>query len=345
MFALKINITLFIVLVYPFFFLHSQIEPLHLVFPTGNQFLIQGQNSDFFQFVDRTFEQQKTTPWEGGQFGFVRNPLRINGQIIHTKFHEGIDIKPLNRDSAGIPQDQVKAILKGTVVHIAKNARQSNYGQYIVIKHNFPYGSFYSLYAHLSSTRVTIDQQVDAGTPIAILGYTGDGIDRRRAHLHLELNLLLSDQFESWHQKHYNTPNHHGIYNGMNLLGLDIQKLFLDHQHNPQLSVIAHIKNTPAYFEFSLSSTQAAKLISRYPWLLDSSTIEPAIDTFLLRCSTWGLPLSLTPSTQSFPPYTITKVKDSPIPHLYNTRGLIMNRGSEILFTQTGFRFIELLIQ
>jgi murein DD-endopeptidase MepM/ murein hydrolase activator NlpD len=345
MFILKINYIIFIVFACPFFYIQSQLEPLYLLFPTDNQFLIQGQNNDFFQFVDRTFEQQKTTPWEGGQFGFVRNPLRINGQIIHTKFHEGIDIKPLYRDPAGKPQDQVKAILKGTIVHIAKIARQSNYGQYIVIKHDFPYGSFYSLYAHLSSSLVAIDQHVDAGTPIGILGYTGDGIDRRRAHLHLELNLLLSDQFESWHQQHYNTPNHHGIYNGMNLLGLDIQKLYLDHQTNPQLSLIAHIKNTPAYFECSISSTQASKLNSRYPWLLDSTPTQPPTDTFLLRCSAWGLPLSITSSTQSFTPLTITKVKDSPIPHLYNTRGLIMNRSNEILFTQTGMRFIELLTQ
>ena len=66
------------------------------------------------------------------------------------------------------------------------------------------------------------------------MGYTGEGLDKERAHVHLELNLLLSSRFESWYESFVkNDPNRHGIYNGINLTGLDIARLYLALRENP----------------------------------------------------------------------------------------------------------------
>jgi murein DD-endopeptidase MepM/ murein hydrolase activator NlpD len=202
-----------------------------LLLPTDNRALFE-QPAEFFQYVDRNFEGEKTTPWEGGQFGFVRDPRRLGSRIAYARFHEGLDIKPLQRDARGNPQDEVRAIADGVVVYAAAAANLSNYGRYIVVQHDWGQGPFCSLYAHLSTSRVAAGQKVKAGAPLGILGYTGSGIDQRRAHVHVELNLYLSSRFEAWHTTSFATPNHHGVFNGLNLIGLDLQALYLARQKN-----------------------------------------------------------------------------------------------------------------
>jgi hypothetical protein len=69
------------------------------------------------------------------------------------------------------------------------------------------------------------------------MGYTGEGLNQARAHLHLELNLMFNRNFESWHDHNFRDPNHNGIYNGINLAGLDIARFFLEREKRPDLSV------------------------------------------------------------------------------------------------------------
>src|SRR6476659_6996321 len=78
---------------------------LNLILPTENHALLNGDNAAFYQYVKRDFEGQASTPWEGGQYGFVRNPRRFGSTVLETRFHEGIDIQPLHRDANGEPLD------------------------------------------------------------------------------------------------------------------------------------------------------------------------------------------------------------------------------------------------
>jgi hypothetical protein len=42
------------------------------------------------------------------------------------------------------------------------------------------------------------------------------------AHVHFEVNLILSHDFEQWHKLVFPTEvNRHGLYNGINLAGMD----------------------------------------------------------------------------------------------------------------------------
>src|SRR4051812_12646058 len=70
-------------------------EPLGLALPTDNDAIFRGDGPAFYQYVERDYQGVKTTPWEGGQYGFVRDPKEIRGHIVFTRFHEGIDIRPL----------------------------------------------------------------------------------------------------------------------------------------------------------------------------------------------------------------------------------------------------------
>src|SRR5690606_4562816 len=170
-------------------------DPLRLILPTRNDALLGGAGPSFYQYTHRTFEGRRSKPWQGGQYGFVRNPLRTAEGIIYTKFHEGVDIRPVYRDHRGEPADTVVSIDDGYVVYVNNYERQSSYGKYVVVEHWWGGSPFYSLYAHLNSVTVRRGQRIRQGEPIGKLGYTGRGIDRERAHLHFEINMLLNRNF------------------------------------------------------------------------------------------------------------------------------------------------------
>ena len=94
-------------------------QTLKLQFPTGNRALLDNNPEKFYMYVYRTFEGETSKPWQGGSYGFVRNLRRTQQGTIPTRFHEGIDIRPLKRDSAGRPLDDVKAIALGRALSAA----------------------------------------------------------------------------------------------------------------------------------------------------------------------------------------------------------------------------------
>ncbi|MDQ6861282.1 MAG: M23 family peptidase, partial [Verrucomicrobiota bacterium] len=91
---------------------------MNLALPTENDALFHGGGAAFYQYIVRDFKGVKTTPWEGGQYGFVRNPVETPSGFVYTRFHEGIDIRPLRRDAAGEPLDPVRAIADGAVAYV-----------------------------------------------------------------------------------------------------------------------------------------------------------------------------------------------------------------------------------
>ena len=215
----------------------------------------------FTNTVDRDYDGVKSAPWEGGQYGFVRDPKSTGGGVIYTRFHEGIDIRSVHRDANGEPQDEVRAIADGEVVHVSPVAGYSNYGKYIVIEHRWSGSSYYSLYAHLSSIAVQPGETVKRGQPIAVMGYTGTGINRERAHLHLELCLMFSRQFEAWYNTFFrNDANRHGLYNGMNLAGLDVARLYLALRKNPALTIPEFLAGEETFYKITLPKTRSTSI-------------------------------------------------------------------------------------
>ena len=72
------------------------------------------------------------------------------------------------------------------------------------------------------------------GQRIGVMGHTGEGIDRERAHVHLELNLMLaptSNRGMTFISTTIRIAT--GIYNGLNLVGIDVARLYLALRKNP----------------------------------------------------------------------------------------------------------------
>ncbi|HEY4758745.1 MAG TPA: M23 family metallopeptidase, partial [Chthoniobacterales bacterium] len=230
----------------------AQTAKIEISLPTDNDALFRGGGAEFYQYIERDFQGEKSKPWEGGRYGFVRNPVPTAQGLIYTRFHEGIDIRCLQRDARGEPLDNVRAIADGKVVHNNQVPGYSNYGRYVVIEHDWNGSPYYSLYGHLSEIAVNVGQRVNRGERIARMGYTGEGLNQARAHVHLELNLMFNRNFESWHDRNFHDPNHNGIYNGLNLAGLDIARFFLEHEKRPDLSVPQFLAEEETFYKVTV---------------------------------------------------------------------------------------------
>jgi murein DD-endopeptidase MepM/ murein hydrolase activator NlpD len=317
---------------------------LDLVLPTDNDALFSGGGPAFYQYVERNYKGVKSTPWEGGQYGFVRDPVETSAGMIYSRFHEGIDIRPLRRDARGEPLDEVRAIADGKVVHINLMPGYSNYGRYIVIEHRWEGSSYYSLYGHLSTIAVQPGETVRRGQRIAVMGYTGAGLHQARAHVHLELNLMISHRFEAWHDAFFKSdPNHNGIYNGINLAGLDIARFYLALRKNPSLTVPQFLKGEEIFYKVTLPKSSNLELPKLYHWMLESGggSNNSSWEVSFARS---GLPLKIEPSEQRVTQPELSYVKESSIDYSYLTRGNVAGRGKQSHLTESGRRLMRLFI-
>ncbi|MFT3991458.1 MAG: M23 family metallopeptidase [Luteolibacter sp.] len=317
--------------------------PIDLRLPTENNHLFTGEPDKFYMYVDRNFEGQATKPWEAGSYGLVRTPIRLGNEVLLTKFHEGIDIAPIRRDKAGNPLDLVSSIADGTVVHTSPLAGRSNYGKYVVIEHRWENSSVYSLYAHLSEILCKPGDPVKAGSVIGHMGFTGAGIDRVRAHCHLELCLLMSPRYEEWHKLYGGSVNYQGNFNGMNLIGCEVARFFLEHQKNPQLQFSQFVANTPAYFKVTVPTNGTPDLVKRYPWLNPTGNLGG--NSWEISFTPVGFPISCVPSNRTVTESIVTAVRPSNVPHRYLTRSLVTGEGNQASLTPGGKKLVSLLME
>ncbi len=324
--------------------LHAfSIEPLNLVLPTENDALLRGKPEDYYMYVHRYMNGVSSKPWTGGQYGFVRTLKNTQSEgIIATKFHEGLDIKPIKRDRSNNPLDKILSIAKGTVVYINNSSGGSSYGKYLVVEHNWGYGPFFSLYAHLSSISAEIGQKVLPGSPLGVMGFTGVGINRERSHLHLELNMLATEQFDAWHQEVYGGVSPHGIHNGINLMGIDVASLLLAQKKNTKLSIPQFLATATPYFKVAIPRKSInLALAHRYPWLKKGDHSK-ASHSWEISFTDSGIPLAVTPSFRKVTQPTITFVRTTRSNHEYYTRKRLTGTGRKATLTKTGKRFIAL---
>jgi murein DD-endopeptidase MepM/ murein hydrolase activator NlpD len=320
----------------------AQNQVLDLVLPTDNDALFSGDGPAFYQYIERDYNGVKSTPWEGGQYGFVRDPKSTGGGVVYTRFHEGIDIRSVDRDANGEPLDEVRAIADGKVVHVSLVPGYSNYGKYIVIEHRWDGSNYYSLYGHLSSIAVQPGETVRRGQRIAVMGYTGTGINRERAHLHLELCLMYSRQFEAWYNTFFrNDPNRHGLYNGMNLFGIDVARLYLALRKNPALTIPEFLAGEETFYKVTLPKARHFDLPTLYPWMVLAKRTGSSWEVSFARS---GVPLRIEPTDKRVAQPEVSYVKNSAADSSYLTRDVLSGRGANAHLSGYGAQLMRLLI-
>ena len=311
--------------------------------PTDNKALLEDRPQDFYMYVDRNFEGVETKPWEGGSYGYVRGPQRVGDSIIYNSLHEGIDIAPLYRDASGNPLDNVKSCADGIVVHTSHEAGASNYGRYVVIRHLIEGSQIYTLYAHLSSISVKCDQRIAQGEIIGQMGFTGAGLNRERAHLHLEIAVLLNEDFAAWYQRYFSgSPNKHGIYHGYNLVGMEPATILLASAKNPAFSLRDHIRNQEVAYQVTIPDSPNLSIIRNYPWIVPDG--EPASPRgWTVSFTQFGIPVKAVAAAQPPIEPRLEWVKQTPYAYHAATRGIITGSKGSPRLTDSGRRFLELI--
>lgn len=259
-------------------------QPFYL--PTANQALFEkgGEEKFFVATPGRT--------WTTGCFGCVRSG--------GMQMHEGLDIKCLQRDKHGEPTDPVTATADGTVMYMSDHPSLSNYGRYIVLRHNIGGLEVYSLCAHLSAFApgIKVGQTVRAGEKIAVMGHTGAGISRERSHVHFELNLFYNDHFSAWFKKHYPTVHDdHGVWNGQNLVGMDPRLIFLaEYAEGPRFNLVQWLQHHTELCRVLVRKTDFS-WPRRYPMLVKNDPAVPPdrIAGYEIALDYNGLPFELIP--------------------------------------------------
>ena len=285
-------------------------------------------------------------PWTTGAFGCVRTG--------GWQMHEGLDICCLQRDQRGEPTDPVLATADGTVAYISTRPSLSNYGNYLVLRHQVEGLEIYSLYAHLREVRhdLTIGQAVRAGEPVAVMGRTAnthEGISKYRAHVHFELNLFVNDRFASWYKKTFpDQRNDHGEWNGQNLLGIDPMPILLgQHEQGPKFSLLNFVQN----------QTELCRVLTRkadFPWLKRYASLvhsnpraaKEGVAGYEIALNFNGVAFELTPRAASeikgkakFQLISVNEVEY----HKNPARRLVAKKGNRWELTSHGLNLLEML--
>jgi len=254
-------------------------ERLILRLPTGNDALLRGDEATFYSALDKErIPGLRRFGWEGGRYGFVRNEARTPAGPIFTRLHQGLDIRPLYRDARGEPLDTVRAVAAGTVVYANHVEERSSYGLYVVMRHMWDGSDVYSLLAHLESIWVRPGDELAVGDPVGRLGWTGRGTARHRAHVHLEIAMLLNGNYQRWHDASFTARNWHGAFNGMNMRGVDAAALYLALQEEPDLTFSAFLLRQPVAYRVALPGGDRLDVLERYPWLAEPGVSLADVD-------------------------------------------------------------------
>jgi hypothetical protein len=199
----------------------------------------------------------------------------------------------------------------------------------------------YTIYAHLASVDVEPGQNVTKGARLGRLGYSGAGIDKRRAHLHLEIAVLWHDQFETWHAANFPTPNKHGIYNGINMMGLDVAELFLAQRKNPGLTLPQFVRGQKPFFRVQIPDSPHFQLPRRYPWLVDGGTRDAR--SWIVAFTAAGFPVSIKSSEESITAPRVVWAAPSAFSYEKVTRSLLSGRTGKPRLGESGQKLLSLL--
>ena len=302
----------------------ARAQRTEIVWPTPNPAWQQGRGIE--AFVQPTVSGDPTS----GLFGCVRS----NG----AQFHEGVDLKALARDSRGEPTDPIFAAMDGVVRYVNSHPGESNYGRYVVLEHPDSAPAVYTLYAHLSRIEPGLAPggRVVRGQVIATMGRSSSGaaIPRERAHVHFEIGLMVTENFSAWYRlRGFGSPNEHGLWNGMNLMGIDPLDFLRAWRSKRVDNFQQYFDQMKAVVRVRIATNSVPDFIRRYPALLRRPLPAGFVGGWEIECNSTGLPFAWTPLT----PAQVTGLRlhspqivsvDSAVVRAYRCKSLVKPRGA-----------------
>ena len=307
-------------------------------FPTENRCLLEEKPEKFFQpTISRRMKS--------GMFGFVRTSEPEPARIFEH-FHKGIDIQALHRDERGEPTDVVKASADGEVVRVNLDEKISDYGKQVIVRHLWGEQPVYTIYGHLASIGVQAGQKVKAGDPLGVMGWTGPGLSRDRAHLHFEIAFQINPKFDAWVKNvkpgRLWEPNRHGEWNGLNLMGIDPAPLLLASHEGKPLTCREALASQPGGFVVNIPAPESR--IQWTDWVQVRENCTGA-QSWQVEMTPWGLPLKVAASAIPAPEAVLVANPGRPNEGKYYCRGLVEGDGKGgMRLSKFGRQTIEMMI-
>lgn len=300
---------------------------LKIIWPTPNKAWSEGK--PITAFIQPTVSGIA----DSGCFGCVRSD--------GYQFHEGLDLKSVERGRRGVPHDPIYAVLPGVVMHVNARPSESTYGRYIVLEHRGCTPAVYTLYAHLARIEPGIRPGVEVaqGQVLGIMGHSAGGytIPLKRAHVHFEIGLMVTTRFQRWYDRqHFRHPNEHGIWNGLNLMGinpLDFYNQWRDHRVNDFQDYFDQMKPE---VRLRIVTHQVPDFVRRYPSLLKAPLPSGPIGGWEISCWWTGLPFAWRPLT----PAEVVGERPNQITLVYVDRTDVAEHHCRLLVRQRGAGWI-----
>lgn len=284
--------------------------------PTENDGLFQGQKNRFYQ---PTISRRPVS----GMFGFVRTSEPEPARIFEH-FHKGIDIRALHRDEKGEPTDVVRASAEGEVVRVNLDEKISDYGKQVIVRHLWGEQPVYSIYGHLASIGVQVGQKVRAGDPLGVMGWTGPGLSRDRAHLHFEIAFQINPKFDEWVRVakpgRLWEPNRHGEWNGLNLMGIDPAPLLLAAHEGKPMTCLEALAAQPGGLVVNVPAPKSRVQWTDWVQVQENCTGPVAWE---VEMTPWGLPLKVAASAIPVTEAQLMANPGRPNEGKYYCRGLV----------------------
>lgn len=215
-------------------------------------------------------------------------------------FHEGLDIKAAGRDRKGEATDTVRAAMAGVVRHVNTAAGDSGYGRYVVLEHPTMTPAVYTLYAHLAriTPGIRVGENVELGAVLGLMGHSSGGymIPAERAHLHFEIGLAVTQNLEGWYQaRRLGGRNDHGMWNGLNLIGVDPLAFFNDWRAGRLVTARDFFTKMEMAVRVRVATYRIPDFVVRYPALLTKPLPFGPVAGWEILFNWTGLPFAWTP--------------------------------------------------
>jgi hypothetical protein len=128
----------------------------------------------------------------------------------------------------------------------------------------------------------------------------------------------------------------------MNLIGVDLARLYLALHKNPSLTIPEFLSREEAFYKVTLPKSRHFELPKSYPWMFTTSGRNEK-SSWEVSFAQSGVPLRIESSDKSVTQPELSYVKKGSVNYSYLTRDIVSGRGSSAQLTDYGRQLMRLL--
>ncbi|MFM8656670.1 MAG: hypothetical protein ACKOD5_06015, partial [Chthoniobacterales bacterium] len=132
-----------------------------------------------------------------------------------------------------------------------------------------------------------------------------------------------------------------GVYNGINMMGLDTAAFYLAQKKDPSLTLPRFIRSQKPFFRVQIPDSPHFQLPRRYPWLVDGAA--RSANSWIVSFTAPGFPVSIAASDESVSEPRVVWAAPSAFAYDKVTRSLLTGRSGHPRLGESGQQLLSLL--